>query len=688
MKSLKLERSGERDASKPPTPESPRPTSCQKPKAPVELDTEFVAIAALALGFWRLSLNGLGNGYYTAADISGAHSMRNLFFSAFDRSGIMAVDKPPLGLVAPALAVRLFGLSSWTILGPQVVLFAAGILILHTALRRWFNRRVAVIASIVLLVTPIDIAVARSNNPDEMLVLLTIVGLVVVTEALRGETLRWVVATGIVLGLAFTTKQLQAVITVPAILFALMFLAPGTWKRRILRVTVFAAVASFSCLAWIEVVDHVSPSDRPYVANSTNNTELQLAFGFNGAHRVEKIQTRPTTSAHPDSFIPDVARSLAGEARLTRNLFGARYARQGSWLLAAGLVGGMIAISRRHQTSGQRRTTRFLVLWTGIHTAVLTFIPGKFSPYYLAPLVPGIAALIAITVDALQSSNESEHTNDERRNVAMLVGVLSLATGTVWVACQGIVPLTSAVVALVAVTAAAMSTHLESGPGRYPDSRPPSRRRNSPKSRLRAVSFVFTLIALIIAPARWTLAGVTHPQDPVAPSAALFGGAEPTAEQAMIHRNDRLILEYVQRHGSRRTFTIATSRVLVAALGVEQGIQTVIPLGGYFGTDPYPSLGIFTRWVRSGQLRWVAVPDIPPGRMMSTIPPSIVARPWGPYARANCHKVPPNSYNGIDLHRFWRKNNRLPLHAPLALFDCAEVGKRPPVQARSRPTPA
>ena len=175
----------------------------------------FIA-AALIVGFWRLNLNGLGNTYYAAADLTGAHDLRALFFAAFDRNGVMSVDKPPLGLVGPALAIRLFGLSSWTVLGPQVVFFAATVRLLHNAARRWFGPRAAALAAASFALTPINVAIARSNNPDALLVLLTLVGLVLAVESVRDQRVRTVAGAGFVVGLAFTTKQMRAIVAVRA----------------------------------------------------------------------------------------------------------------------------------------------------------------------------------------------------------------------------------------------------------------------------------------------------------------------------------------------------------------------------------------------------------------------------------------------------------------------------------------
>jgi len=636
-------------------------------------DAVLFGIAALLWGSWRLSLNGLGNSYYTAADISGAHSLRNLFFAAFDRTGIMAVDKPPLGLAPPALLIRLFGVSSWTVLGPQVLMFAIGIVIMHMALSNWFNRRTAFIASIVMLVTPVNIAVARSNNPDEMLVLLTIVGLMCVVQAINCNHLGWVAGAGVTLGLAFTTKQLQAVVAVPAVLVAVAFMSPGGWQRRTVRTLVFVVVAIVSCLAWIEIVDHVIASDRPYVANSANNTEFNLAFGFNGAHRVSQLESPPTPKNRK-------------AAPHTRNLFSNQYTTQSSWLLGAALVGGLLAVAAR--TCQQRRTTLFIFGWTAVHTVILVVIPGKFSPYYLAPLVPGITMLVAISIDSFLPPSSRPLLPSLRRwsNIASLSAVMAAAVATAMSATHqhgawlGVLAASFAVVAIA--SSAILVRQGTTGSGVAAHDRSP--RSITSRRVVRVVNLGAAVIALTVAPAHWALAAVSHPQDPVVPNVELAGPSPLTHQQEAIRQNDDRVIGFARHHATPGTMVIATPRVIAAAQAVESNSGSVAPLGGFFGTDQYPTLTTFTRWINQRQLRWVAVPDLPPHRLSDTIPPSIVASPWGPYARANCRRVAPNLYGGADSAAYWRLYNHLPLHTPLALFDCQPKPAGPTAPRRSQ----
>ena len=56
--------------------------------------------------------NGWGAEYYTAAVRSMAINWHNFFYCAFDPTGFISVDKPPVSLWIQVAGVKLFGSSS------------------------------------------------------------------------------------------------------------------------------------------------------------------------------------------------------------------------------------------------------------------------------------------------------------------------------------------------------------------------------------------------------------------------------------------------------------------------------------------------------------------------------------------------------------------------------------------------
>ena len=144
----------------------------------------FLALVA-TLYIWGLNKSGWANSFYSAAAQAGGESWKALFFGSLDAGNSITVDKPPAALWLMGLSVRLFGLSSWSILIPQALLGVASVLLVYASVRRsltwaapalgWANpqRRphwVALFGAAVFALTPVATLMFRFNNPDALLV--------------------------------------------------------------------------------------------------------------------------------------------------------------------------------------------------------------------------------------------------------------------------------------------------------------------------------------------------------------------------------------------------------------------------------------------------------------------------------------------------------------------------------------
>ena len=70
------------------------------------------------------------------------------------------------------VSVRLFGLSSWSILVPQALEGVAAVALLYAAVRRVPTPTAGLLAGAVLATTPVAALMFRYDNPDALLVLL------------------------------------------------------------------------------------------------------------------------------------------------------------------------------------------------------------------------------------------------------------------------------------------------------------------------------------------------------------------------------------------------------------------------------------------------------------------------------------------------------------------------------------
>src|SRR5256714_11317891 len=274
-----------------------------------------VGIVALALLMysWGLSRAGYGNTYYAAAVRSMTVSWKNFFFGAFDPGGFITVDKPPVALWVGALSARVFGYSTWSILLPSAAAGAGAVAVLWYSMRRYFGVVAATVAGLVLALTPISVAVNRLNLPEPFM-LLALIGAaaMVLRSGSRGPggfggswttegrpdppmTTRrwwaWLIGAGALVGVAFNTKMLAAWIPGPALALGAVLVVKGalrtTWRTRLARLAVLGAVTLAASLWWGLAVDLIPPPSRPSLGGSTNNSELNLAVGYNGFGRVD-----------------------------------------------------------------------------------------------------------------------------------------------------------------------------------------------------------------------------------------------------------------------------------------------------------------------------------------------------------------------------------------------------------------
>ena len=194
---------------------------------------ELIGVLAVAavLNLWNLSINGDANSFYAAAVKAMASSWHDFIFNSMDKAGLMTVDKPPLSDWIQALSVRIFGWSSWSLLAPQALMGVAAAGLMYDLTRRRFGRVAGAVAGFALATTPTIVAVSRHNNPDELLVLLSVSAVWFALRALDTGRTKGLVWCGVMVGLGFETKMGVALMLVPGIALAWLWmrwgLAPG-----------------------------------------------------------------------------------------------------------------------------------------------------------------------------------------------------------------------------------------------------------------------------------------------------------------------------------------------------------------------------------------------------------------------------------------------------------------------------
>ncbi|MFF8793065.1 ArnT family glycosyltransferase [Streptomyces globisporus] len=357
-------------------------------------------LLAVGLAYvYNLSASGYANSFYSAAVQAGSQSWKALFFGSLDSANAITVDKPPAALWPMALSVRLFGLNSWAILAPQVLMALATAAVLNSAVRRRFGPAAGLIAVAVFALTPVAALMFRFNNPDALLALLMTVTVWCVLRALEQGRTRWLLWAGAAVGFAFLTKTLQAFLILPPLAVLYAVCAPVPVRKRIGQLGLSALTMVVAGGWWVAIVELMPASSRPYVGGSQNNSFLELTFGYNGLGRINGEETGSVGGGGGGRG----GGGGWGETGIGR-MFNTEVGGQIAWLLPAALillVAGLWLTRKAARTDSARAA---FIAWGGalvMTAAVFSFMAGIFHQYYTVALAPYIAALVAMGVTVL-----------------------------------------------------------------------------------------------------------------------------------------------------------------------------------------------------------------------------------------------------------------------------------------------
>ncbi|MFD7854202.1 glycosyltransferase family 39 protein [Streptomyces microflavus] len=358
-------------------------------------------LLAVALAyFYNLSASGFANSFYSAAVQAGSQSWKALFFGSLDSANAITVDKPPAALWPMALSVRLFGLNSWAILAPQVLMGVATAAVLNTAVRRRFGPVAGLIAVGVFALTPVAALMFRFNNPDALLALLMTVTVWCVLRALEQGRTKWLLWAGAAVGFAFLTKTLQAFLILPPLAVLYAVCAPVPVRKRLGQLALSALTMVVAGGWWVAIVELMPASSRPYVGGSQNNSFLELTFGYNGLGRLNGEETGSVGGGGGGGGRGGGGWGETGIGRMFNSEVGGQIA----WLLPAALillVAGLWLTRKAGRTDSARAA---FLAWGGalvMTAAVFSFMAGIFHQYYTVALAPYIAALVAMGVAVL-----------------------------------------------------------------------------------------------------------------------------------------------------------------------------------------------------------------------------------------------------------------------------------------------
>jgi 4-amino-4-deoxy-L-arabinose transferase-like glycosyltransferase len=390
-------------------------------------------MAAIAYG-WGMGTVTL-EPFYGGAARSMSESWHNFLFAAADPWGTISVDKLPGALWIQALSLRLFGFRLWAIVLPQVVEGTLTVLVLYRAVRRVAGPGAGLVSAVVLAVSPVTLLLNRGNISDSLLILLLVLAADATTEAIVDGRVQPLLMAGVWVGLAFQAKMIQAWLVLPALYLAYLVASPviGIGRRcgHILLSFLIVIVVS---LSWMTAVSAVPAHDRPYVDGSCDNSLFSQVFLYNGIDRISGKELDGSGCNPLSPFLVAAGREGAaigvgtyalsrGWDRLLRGALG----RDDGWMLVPSLVtavGLFVRGRRRSRTDPMRAAAILWTLWLLLTGAL--FSSGQYlNSYYLAALMPAMGALCGLGASLAWRHRHSVIT----RAVVLATVIVSTAYG-------------------------------------------------------------------------------------------------------------------------------------------------------------------------------------------------------------------------------------------------------------------
>ncbi|MEA2247675.1 MAG: hypothetical protein QOH46_2204, partial [Solirubrobacteraceae bacterium] len=429
---------------------------------------------------------GWANEYYSAAVRSMASNWHAFLYGSFDAAGVMTVDKPPLALWVQAASVKVFGFHSLSLLVPQALMGVASVALVYDLTRRHFGRPAGFVAGLALATTPIAVAISRHNNPDALLILCSVGALWCLARALEDRRTRWLVLAGVCVGLGFETKMGAALMVVPGIAAAWLWVAPQGRIAALRQLIAGGAAMVAVGGAWPLLLALTPASDRPWIAGTSDNSIVSLILGYNGLGRISGQAGGPPALGGGAGGGPGggVFGGPTGPLRLLDSSLGG----QAGWLLGFAVVAGLAILVATRLRRADARTGWLIAVGGAFLTSAVAFsaAQGIFHPYYVSLLAPFAAALVGAGAAQLMAGGTAARILGPLAVVAGVAGeliVLHNNPGQLTWLPQLLLPVGVAAAAVLATRV----------PG-----------------RLRGAALAAVLASLALAPATWAVQTLGH----------------------------------------------------------------------------------------------------------------------------------------------------------------------------------
>jgi len=638
-----------------------------------------IAAVAAFLYAWNITEAGLAP-FYSVAVKSMSESWKAFIYGALDPQATITIDKLAGSFWPQALSARIFGFHPWSLALPQVIEGVVSVLVMYRVVRRWAGVVPGLLASAIFTLTPIAASMYGHSMEDGALTMCLVLAADAYQRAVMQARLRSLIWAGVWVGLGFQTKMLQAWMILPALALGYLVAAPARLRRRFWQLGVAGVVMLAVSLSWIALYAFTPAKDRPYVDGSTNNSAVAMVFGYNGldrfgVHLPGAVESRMGGGGRP----PGAGNGAFGTG--WTKLLGSNYGPEIGWLYPLAILALVLGLIWTRRAPRTDRARAGLVLWgTWLLTAGLVFSKMTSIPHtaYMATLAPPLAALSAAGITMFWQTYRA----GGRRSWILPAAVAAEVAWTlfVWRDYSGFLPwartalLAAGAVSIIVMVAAKLSRRIP--------------------TRAAIAGLTAGVLAMLAAPATWaasvldTKYGGTSFNASAGPAGGMGGfgnrSGSPSSESpaALAQRygiripqgqdlpgggpggspggggmlatttltaEQRQIYNYVTTHRDGASYLMAVQSWSQASPYILATGQEVMPMGGFSGSVPQPTLTQVKKLVTDKKLRFFLLdgagqgPGVAMGRQTSVTVAAIES-----WVRDACTEIPAADYGATS----------------------------------------
>ncbi|MBC2038689.1 ArnT family glycosyltransferase [Listeria marthii] len=617
-------------------------------------DFYFVGIIVIAIffNFYGIWNDDTVNPYYTAAVTSMVQNFHNFFYGAFDPAGFITVDKPPVALWLQAISALIFGVHGWSVILPQALAGVGSVILLYVLVKPRFGAWAARITALIMALTPIAVAVTRTNNMDAILVFILLLATYFLFKAVNRAKFGWLLLAFGLIGVGFNVKMLQAFMVVPAFLLFYFIAVKLSWRKKLIQLVVALILMLGVSVSWAVVVDQTAASERPYVGSSQTNSVLELAFGYNGMERLLGQETgtgssggnmemggppsnnstdssnatpptppsgnmqggadgdggtppqgnngTPPTGGPGNTANGGTGSKMTGSTGMfgTGNagplrLFQTALGDQISWFLPLAII-GMLAIFLAYRNENKRiyqlnSKQKEMVFWAAWLIPVAGFFSvAGFFHHYYLIM---LAPPIAVLSGAGLVALFRLYRHKDNWQKFLLPTTLTITGALQAFFVASYLPILAAVIGIAALAVSALLIAI---------------RQKQPK--LAAKITAIALAILLIAPTYWSLTPLLYGGNSSLPEAGpqlkqSSGGGFADASV------DSGLISYLQKNNTGETYLFGTTDATTAGPYIIKTKEAVMALGGFNGTDPTLTVKQLKQMIKSGEIKYFYLPS-------------------------------------------------------------------------------